>query len=104
VSFTYTVKDNAGATSNAATVTITVTAGGGHPLASSYPPVASNSAPGLDKVGDRNDITILLAYLNPAIGTGTCGVACELAGDNTVSLLDLRHLPSACTGPGCAVW
>ncbi|MDO8448383.1 MAG: dockerin type I domain-containing protein, partial [Rhodoferax sp.] len=81
VSFTYTVKDNAGATSNAATVTVTVTAVG--------------PAPGdLNGDGevDKDDISILLANINLSTHSSKCGTACDLNGDGIISLLDLRKL------------
>jgi len=94
-SFTYTVKDNAGASSNAATVTITVTA--------VVRPVPGDLDGDRDRDVDTDDIKILLANVNLSTRGSTCGTACDLDGDGIISLLDLRTLQSMCTRELCAV-
>jgi len=81
-SLTYTVKDNGGATSNAATVTVNVTA------------VAGRVPGDLDGDADvdKDDTAILLANINLPTRSSKCGTACDLNGDGIISLLDLRKL------------
>ena len=51
---------------------------------------------------DSDDLAILLAELNVPVGSSSCGAACDLDGDGTITGLDSRQLVLLCTNPGCA--
>lgn len=51
---------------------------------------------------DQRDLTTLLTERNKAAVGSSCGLACDLDGDGTITVLDARILSSRCTRAGCA--
>lgn len=51
---------------------------------------------------DTNDLNILLRDRNKAVSASSCGAACDLDGDERITVLDARKLTLLCTRPRCA--
>lgn len=51
---------------------------------------------------DRDDLNILMLDRNKTVGESSCGVACDLDGDGTITILDARKLILLCSRARCA--
>ena len=55
-----------------------------------------------DGVCDQNDLNILLLDLNKPVSQSHCGAACDLDGDEVITVLDARKFVPLCDRPRCA--